>query len=83
MKAIKWFFKIMCDASGNPSSKRFATLLLIVSFIVEWQRFIWVSGSFTAFAPNWTMVSLLAAALGITMWGKQYEDKPIDNKPTE
>lgn len=77
---MKWFFRIICDDAGNPSSKRFATLLMIVSFIIEWQRHIWASGSFTAFAPDWTIVSLLAAALGITMYGKKYETNEPEPK---
>lgn len=75
---FKWFARIMQDDKGNPSSKRVATMLIVASFIIEWQHAIWTLGG--TYNPNWTTVSLIAAALGITMFGKKYEetiDKPV------
>lgn len=76
---FKFIFKILCDDTGNPSSKRTATMLLVASFLIEWQHAVWTVGG--TFRPDWTTVSLIAAALGITMWGKKYEEPPPETKP--
>lgn len=71
--------EIFQENSGDYSSTRVMTFLIVVSMIIDWQYAVWTVG---AWHPDWAIIGLVAGVLGAKVAQKPFENK-TNNSETE
>lgn len=64
-------FEFFQDATGQLSSARLGMLLIVTGFFVDWMAHVVRA---VQFAPEWSIISIVAGVMGIKVIQKQVEN---------
>lgn len=69
---MNWdFLQFVKESNGHYSSVRLLSFLVVLSFIVDWQKCIW---SNLVFEPSLTLISFVVSIVGLKTIQKKFED---------